>query len=99
VRAALVSLACLASAACTATPEQVAARCEREAQASTSVAGEFSMGVASGFNSNPRFVSDADLALSAGVNLGGGAGDPRFAYEQCVRERTGQGPVRPYGVS
>jgi hypothetical protein len=96
-----VAIACLASAACTATPEQVAARCERDARASTStsVAGEFAMGVASGFNSNPRFVSDADLALSAGVNLGGGAGDPRFAYEQCVRERTGQGPVRPYGVS
>jgi hypothetical protein len=57
------------------------------------------MGVGSDFNSNTRFVSDADIALSAGVNLGGSAADPRFAYEQCVRERTGQGPVRPYGVS
>jgi hypothetical protein len=95
-----VTLVLLALSAC-ATPEQVAARCERDVRASssTSVAGEFAMGVGSDFNSNTRFVSDADIALSAGVNLGGGAADPRFAYEQCVRERTGQGPVRPYGVS
>jgi hypothetical protein len=95
-----VTLALIAVAAC-ATPEQVAARCERDVRASTStsVAGEFAMGVASGYNSSSRFVSDADVALSAGVNLGGGAADPRYAYEQCVRERTGQGPVRPYGVS
>jgi hypothetical protein len=95
-----VTLALVAVGAC-ATPEQVAARCERDVRASssTSVAGEFAMGVGSDYGSNTRFVSDADIALSAGVNLGGGAADPRFAYEQCVRERTGQGPVRPYGVS
>jgi hypothetical protein len=95
-----VTLALLALSAC-ATPEQVADRCERDVQASSStmVAGEFAMGVASGYRSNTRFVSDADIALSAGVNLGSGTADPQFAYEQCVRERTGQGPVRPYGVS
>jgi hypothetical protein len=95
-----VTLALLAVGAC-ATPEQVAARCERDVRASssTSVAGEFTMGVGSGYGSGTRFVSDADVALSAGVNLGGGGGDPRYAYEQCVRARTGQGPVRPYGVS
>jgi hypothetical protein len=94
------TLALLALSAC-ATPEQVAARCERDVRASssTTVGGEFAMGVGSDFNSDARFVTDADIALSAGVNLRGGAADPRFAYEQCVRERTGQGPVRPYGVS
>ncbi len=94
-------LAGLLLSAC-ATPEQVAARCERDARASTStsVAGEFAMGYASDFGSNRgRFVNDSNIALSAGVNLGGGPGDPRYAYEQCVRERTGQGPVRPFGAS
>jgi hypothetical protein len=94
------TLALLALSAC-ATPEQVAARCERDVRASssTTVGGEFAMGVGSDYGSNTRFVSDADIALSAGVNLGGGPADPRYAYEECVRERTGQGPVRPYGVA
>jgi hypothetical protein len=95
VRAALAIPALLALAACTASPEQVAARCEREAASSSvGVSGEFAMGYAS----DRGFVSDSDIALSAGVNLGGGR-DPRIAYEECVRARTGQGPVRPYGAS
>ena len=95
MRAALAIPALLALAACTASPEQVAARCEREvASSSVGVSGEFAMGYAS----DRGFVSDSDIALSAGVNLGGGR-DPRIAYEECVRARTGQGPVRPYGVS
>lgn len=84
----------LALAACAASPAQVADRCERDVTSSrVGVSGEFAMGYASGRG----FVSDSDVALSAGVNLGGGR-DPRVAYEDCVRERTGQGPVRPFGV-
>jgi hypothetical protein len=95
VKAALPALALLALAACTASPEQVAARCERDvASSSVGVSGEFAMGYAS----DRGFVSDSDIALSAGVNLGSPR-DPRLAYEDCVRERTGQGPVRPYGAS
>lgn len=97
MRAAFASGALLALAACAASPEQVAARCEREvrsASTSTSVSGEFAMGYAS----DRGFVSDSDIALSAGVTLGS-ARDPRIAYEDCVRARTGQGPVRPYGAS
>ena len=96
MRSVLASGALLALAACTATPEQVAARCEREVAPSTStpIGGEFVMGYAS----DRGFVSDSDIAISAGVNLGGGR-DPRQAYEDCVRARTGQGPVRPYGAS
>jgi hypothetical protein len=95
VRAALVSCALLALAACTAAPEQVAARCEREVapSSSTTIGGEFVMGYAS----DRGFVSDSDIAISAGVNLGGGR-DPRVAFEECGRERTGQGPVRPFGA-
>ena len=85
----------MTAGACAGTPEQVAARCEREvASTSTAVSGEFTMGYAS----DRGFVGDSDIALSAGVNLGGGR-DPRVAYEECVRARTGQGPVRPYGAS
>ena len=95
MRAALAVPALLALAACTASPEQVAARCEREvASSTTAVSGEFTMGYASGRG----FVNDSDIAISAGVNLGS-ARDPRIAYEECVRARTGQGPVRPYGAS
>jgi hypothetical protein len=97
VKAALPALALLALAACAATPEQVAARCEREAASSTTVGvgGEFALGYAS----DRGFVNDSSLALSAGVNLGSSPRDPRVAYEDCVRERTGQGPVRPFGAS
>jgi hypothetical protein len=97
VRAAVASCAAFALVACTASPEQAALRCEREvrsASTSTSVSGEFAMGYAS----DRGFVSDSDIALSAGVDLGSGR-DPRAAYEDCVRARTGQGPVRPYGAS
>jgi hypothetical protein len=95
VKAALPALALLALAACAATPEQVAARCEREAASSTvGVSGEFALGYASGRG----FVNDSDVAFSAGINLGGSR-DPRAVYEDCVRQRTGQGPVRPYGAS
>ena len=95
MKAALPPLALLALVACAATPEQVADRCEREA-ASTSVglAGEFALGYASGRG----FVNDSSVALSAGVTLGSPR-DPRDIYEACVRARTGQGPVRPFGVS
>jgi hypothetical protein len=94
VRAVLALPALLALAACAASPEQVAARCEREVASSTTVSGEFTMGYASGRG----FVNDSDVALSAGVNLGG-ARDPCVSYEECVRARTGQGPVRPFGTS
>ena len=95
MRTALPPLALLALAACAATPELVAARCEREAASTTvGVGGEFALGYAS----DRGFVNDSALALSAGVNLGSPR-DPRVAYEDCVRERTGQGPVRPYGTS
>ena len=95
MRAAALSLALLALASCAASPEQVAARCEREAASSTvGVSGEFQLGYAS----DRGFVNDSAVALSAGVNLGSPR-DPRVVYEECVRARTGQGPVRPYGAS
>jgi hypothetical protein len=100
------TLALLALCACE-TPAQVAARCERDVRTSgtTAISGEFTMGVASGRGGDARFVTDSDIAVAAGVNLGGGARDPRpahdprTAYEDCVRASTGQGPVRPFGAS
>ena len=95
MRTAVLFLALLALAACAATPEQVAARCEREAASSNvGVSGEFALG----YSSDRGFVNDSYIALTAGVNLGSPR-DPRVVYEECVRARTGQGPVRPYGVS
>lgn len=90
----LVPAALLALAACAPTPEQVADRCEREVRSTTAVAGEFGMGYASGRG----FVNTSKIGITAGVNLGG-ARDPRVAYEDCVRTRSGQGPVRPLGAS
>jgi hypothetical protein len=95
VRAALASCALLALAGCATSAEQAALLCERDVGSTrVGVSGELSMGYASGRG----FVNDSDVALSAGVNLGS-ARDPRIAYEDCVRERTGQGPVRPLGTS
>ena len=88
------SAALLALAACAPSPQQVADRCEREVRSTTAVSGELNMGYAS----DRGFVSGQKIALTAGVNLGG-ARDPRLAYEECVRERSGQGPVRPFGAS
>jgi hypothetical protein len=81
----------LALAACAPTPEQVADRCESEVRRTTGLSGTFGMGYASGRG----FVNESKVGISAGVTLGG-ARDPRTAYEDCVRQRSGQGPVRPF---
>lgn len=94
MRRLLVPAALVAVAACAPTPEQVADRCEREARSTTAVSGEFGMGYASGRG----FVNTSKVGITAGVNLGG-TRDPRMAYEDCVRARSGQGPVRPFGAS
>jgi hypothetical protein len=94
VKRLLASIALIPLVACAPTPEQVADRCEREVRSTTAVSGEFGMGYASGRG----FVNTSKIGISAGVNLGG-ARDPRMAYEDCVRARSGQGPVRPLGTS
>ena len=94
MRPVVLSAAFLLLAACAQSPQQVADRCEREVRSTTTVAGELTMGYAS----DRGFVSGQEVALTAGVNLGG-ARDPRVAYEECVRARSGQGPVRPFGAS
>lgn len=78
-------------AACAPTPEQVADRCESDVRRTTGLTGTFGMGYASGRG----FVNESEVGISAGVTLGG-APDPRTAFEDCVRRRSGQGPVRPF---
>ena len=86
-----MSAALLVLAACAPSPQQAADQCEREVRSTTAVSGRVEMGYAS----DRGFVSGQELALSAGVDLGG-TRDPRASYEDCVRARTGQGPVRPF---
>jgi hypothetical protein len=78
--------ALLALAACAPTPQQVAARCERETRPDTAVTGEVRLGYAS----DRGFVSGQEIGFTAGVSLGGSRGS-RAAYEACLRARGGLG--------
>lgn len=88
-RVALLSV--LALAACApVSPELAAKKCEERARAAASpISGTAEFGV-----SNDGIVSDLDVNIALSSDYVQGR-DPYIVYDQCVRDLSGQGPIRP----
>lgn len=86
-------LALSALAACGPVSPEVAARqCEERARAAQGPTGEIGLGISSG--------GDTSASLEIGVTSDYLRGrDPYIVYEECVRQKTGQGPIRPLDLS
>lgn len=83
-----VLLGVLALAACgPVSPERAAKMCEDRARAATGPTGEIGIGVGSEGASG-----SFEIGVTSDYILGR---DPYILYEECVREKTGQGPIRP----
>lgn len=82
-------LAGLLLAACgPVSPERAADICEDRARSAAGPTGEIGVGV----NSRDGLRSSVELEITSDYILGR---DPYMVYEQCVRNMSGQGPIRP----
>ena len=87
--AAIISLGAACLAACgPISPERAAELCEDRAREAAGPTGEVSIGV----NSDGEIISGFEIGISSDYLRGR---DPQLIYEQCVWEKTGQGPIRP----
>lgn len=85
----LISAAAGLLAACAPiSPERAAEICEERARAALHPTGEVRMGV----NSEQGIVGGIELGVTSDFLRGR---DPYQVYESCVRQKTGQGPIRP----
>ena len=69
-------------------PERAARMCEERARAATGPTGEVGFGISSGGDSSARF----EVGVTSDYLKGR---DPYEVYDSCVREKSGQGPIRP----
>lgn len=84
----IAALFVLALAACgPVSPERAAKICEDRARAALGPTGEVGIGVGSD-GAGARF----EIGVTSDFILGR---DPQMVYEDCVRQKTGQGPIRP----
>ena len=86
-KAPIFAIMCLA-ACVPVSPEAAARQCEERARAAVGLTGEFSAGVTS---TGPD-IGDWEIGITSDALQGR---DPFEVYESCVREKTGQGPIRP----
>lgn len=85
----LCALPFLALAACgPISPQEAADQCEERARAAQGPTGEARIGV----NSEKGVVGGVSLKITSDFVAGR---DPQIVYENCVVQKTGQGPVRP----
>ncbi|MCG6884481.1 MAG: hypothetical protein LJE62_12075 [Silicimonas sp.] len=84
-------LAGLALAACgPMSPERAADVCEDRARAATGPTGEIGIGI--GSNGPGGYV---EVGVTSDYIQGR---DPYILYDQCVRQKSGQGPIRPLAL-
>lgn len=69
-------------------PERAADICEDRARAATGPTGEIGVG----FNNKGETKAKLELGITSDYLRGR---DPQRVYEECVRQKTGQGPIRP----
>lgn len=87
----LILPAFLALVACgPMSPELAATQCEERARAAASpISGTAAVGIGSS-----GVISDVDIGITISSDYVKGR-DPYVVYDQCVRELSGQGPIRP----
>lgn len=69
-------------------PELAARQCEERANAAVAPTGEVGVGI----NSDGKVRSGIKIGVTSDYLRGA---DPYQVYESCVRQKTGQGPIRP----
>ena len=69
-------------------PERAADMCEERARAATGPTGEVGVGITSDGDARGRF----EIGITSDYIRGR---DPYDVYDSCVRQKTGQGPIRP----
>ena len=82
------------SACAPVSPERAADLCEERARAAQGVTGEVGIGVAGGSGRQTGLVTNVDVGFSLSSDTIRGR-DPYQVYDRCVRDKTGQGPIRP----
>ncbi|TDL82000.1 hypothetical protein E2L08_04465 [Palleronia sediminis] len=70
-------------------PEAAARLCTEQANRASGPYGAVSVGVGSGGRASTDFVIGITSDALAGR-------DPQAVYDDCMRARSGQGPIRPY---
>ncbi len=69
-------------------PEAAARHCEERARAAAGPTGTIGIGI----NSDGKTSTEASIGVTSDFLLGK---DPYRVYDECVRQRSGQGPIRP----
>ncbi len=69
-------------------PERAADVCEERARAATGPTGEIGIGI----NNKGETRGSLEIGVTSDYIRGR---DPYIVYEECVRQKTGQGPIRP----
>ena len=69
-------------------PDRAADLCEDRARAATGPTGMVGIGI----GSDGKTKTKASIGISSDYLQGR---DPYVVYDQCVRQKTGQGPIRP----
>jgi len=86
--AALAGLGLVPLAACgPVSPELAAKQCTERARAATGPTGKIEIG-----GGNRGFHTGVEIGITSDFILGR---DPQLVYENCVFDKTGQGPIRP----
>jgi hypothetical protein len=88
MRRAVALLLLLAACDTPVDPERVARQCEERARAAQGPTGSVTVGA----NSEDGPFVDAEIGITGDFLAGR---DPQKVYEDCVFQRTGQGPIRP----
>lgn len=85
----ILALSLAALAACApVSPERAAEICEERARAAAGPTGEVGIGISSDGEVSPKL----EIGITSDYLMGR---DPYLVYEECVRQMTGQGPIRP----
>ncbi len=84
----LIPVILSASACAPMSPERAADFCEDRARAAAGPTGGVSIGVGSGGEVRTGLAIGVSSDFLKGAN-------PRAVYEDCVLQKTGQGPIRP----
>jgi hypothetical protein len=85
----IVPFLLLVTAACgPMSPERAARICEERARAAAGPTGEIGIGITSDGDARGSF----EIGITSDYLQGR---DPYEVYDSCVRQKTGQGPVRP----
>ena len=91
IRVFCIALLAVLAACGPVSPELAADQCEERARAAAGPTGRIGIGI----NSDGKVSNSLEIGISSDYLRGA---DPYRVYEDCVRQKTGQGPIRPLAL-